>query len=263
MQKRTKLDDALYKLLEEELKKRDCIQELCDEQRPDPLMVAKKYNQEDIALICALFSYGNAKAIVKFLNTLDFSLLKQDDKDIEQKLQNHYYRFQSSQDIIELFKTVKHLESKKSIEEIFKIGYKKQNSVMDGLGSLLSFMYDSNSYRSKGYEFLLGKIPTCKATTTYKRWHMYLRWMIRRDNLDLGLWHDIDTRDLLLPLDTHTFKVGQKLGLIRRKTYDFKAVLEITNALKRYDCHDPVKYDFALYRIGQEKLLDLLIKRLN
>ena len=58
-----------------------------------------------------------------------------------------------------------------------------------------------------------------------------------------------------MPLDTHTFKVGQKLGLIERKVYDFKAVLELTEALKKFDKFDPVKYDFALYRLGQEGIL--------
>ena len=60
---------------------------------------------------------------------------------------------------------------------------------------------------------------------------------------------------MLVPLDTHTFKVGQKFGLIQRKSYDFKAVLEWTESFKELDLDDPIKIDFALYRIGQEKKL--------
>jgi len=56
-------------------------------------------------------------------------------------------------------------------------------------------------------------------------------------------------------LDTHTFNVGKKLGLIDRKSYDFQAVLELTQSLKDIDENDPVKYDFALYRLGQERLI--------
>ena len=114
-------------------------------------------------------------------------------------------------------------------------------------------MYDLNPYRSRGYEFLLGKIPTPKTNSPYKRWHMYLRWMVRHDNLDMGLWSNVDKKDLLVPLDTHTFKVGQKFGLIKRKGYDFRAVLELTESFRKLDFDDPVKFDFALYRIGQEK----------
>ncbi len=58
-----------------------------------------------------------------------------------------------------------------------------------------------------------------------------------------------------MPLDTHTFNVSRNLGLLKRKSYDLKAVFELTEKLKKFDPKDPVKYDFALYRIGQEKLL--------
>ena len=60
---------------------------------------------------------------------------------------------------------------------------------------------------------------------------------------------------MILPLDTHTFKVSQKLGLLKRKTYDLKSAIEITDKLKEFDVNDPIKYDFALYRIGQEKII--------
>ena len=88
-----------------------------------------------------------------------------------------------------------------------------------------------------------------------KRWMMYLRWMVRKDNIDMGLWSKVDTKDLIMPLDTHTFNVSQKLGLLQRKSYDLEAALELTQTLKIFDAADPVKYDFALYRIGQEKML--------
>ena len=65
---------------------------------------------------------------------------------------------------------------------------------------------------------------------------------------------NIDKKDLILPLDTHTFKVSQKLGLLTRKNYDLKSALIITDKLKEFDNFDPIKYDFSLYRIGQEKI---------
>jgi uncharacterized protein (TIGR02757 family) len=54
---------------------------------------------------------------------------------------------------------------------------------------------------------------------------MFLRWMVRDDNLDLGLWKGVDKKDLIIPLDTHTHNVSLKLGLIKRKTYDLQAAI--------------------------------------
>ena len=243
------LNDVI-ELLKKEASSRNTLDELSDE-RPDPLMVAKKYNDEYISLICALFAYGNAKLIVKFLDNLDFTLLE-NEKDTTD---SPYYRFQSTQDVKEFFKTMRLLKASTSIEKKFYEGYKTNYNVMEGLASIISYMYDLNPYRSRGYEFLIGKIPTSKSNSPYKRWHMYLRWMVRLDSLDMGLWSSVDKKDLLVPLDTHTFNVGKKLGLIKRKSYDFKAVLELTESFKKIDIQDPVKFDFALYRLGQEKKL--------
>jgi uncharacterized protein (TIGR02757 family) len=80
-----------------------------------------------------------------------------------------------------------------------------------------------------------------------------MRWLVRKDNIDLGLWKDIKTSNLIIPLDTHTFKIAQKLNLLQRKRYDLKSAVLLTLKLKEFDLNDPVKYDFALYRIGQEK----------
>lgn len=244
----------IYELLKNEANNRNIHTELTND-KPDPLMVAKKYKDEYISLVCALFSYGNAGQIVKFLNTLDFTLLDKDNTTIEKKLDKHYYRFQSSKDVIEFFKTISVLKTKYSLENVFMQGYTIDYNIMNGLKKLISLIYDINPYRSRGYEFLIGKIPDNIITSPYKRWHMYLRWMVRNDKLDLGLWGKVRTKDLLVPLDTHTFKIGQTLGLISRKSYDFKAVLELTDSLKKIDSNDPVKYDFALYRIGQEKII--------
>ena len=60
---------------------------------------------------------------------------------------------------------------------------------------------------------------------------------------------------MILPLETYTFAVSQKLGLLTRKTYDLKSALLISEKLKEFDNKDPIKYDFCLYRIGQEKIV--------
>ena len=241
--------------LDQEVEKRNSQDEISNE-KPDPLLIAKKYNDESIALICALFAYGNVKAIIKFLESLDFSLLEKSDEVIEKELSKHYYRFQKSEDVIALFIALKYLKKRDSIENIFYEGYKKEQNILDGLWNFIATLKEVYPYESRGYSFLIGSVPKkVNSAGTYKRYLMYLRWMVREDELDMGLWSKIDKKDLLMPLDTHTFKVSQKLGLLQRKTYDMKAVLELTKTLQKFDKTDPIKYDFALYRLGQEKIV--------
>jgi uncharacterized protein (TIGR02757 family) len=244
---------SLKERLDREVQNRNKIDELSLD-KPDPLLVAREYNDERIALICALFAYGNAKLIVKFLHSLDFSLLEKNENEIRDALKKSYYRFQNPNDVAEFFITLKRSAELGSLEEIFLRGYQRRKSVLEGLASLIEALRKLNSYDSRGYSFLLSKPPEKGSKSTYKRWNMYLRWMVRDDFLDLGLWKRVDRSTLLIPLDTHTFKVSQKLGLLKRKSYDLKAVIELTEALKRFDENDPIKYDFALYRIGQEGL---------
>jgi len=257
----TKKDKQIKQLLDIEVENRNKNDEISYD-KPDPLMVARRYNDEFIILLCALFAYGNAKLIVKFLDSLDFSLLNQSEEIIEKELKNHYYRFQNSLDVINIFKTFRRMKQENSLENLFYEAYKKENSILEGIDALIQKIHNLSNYNSQGFTFLVSspfkrdKVGLIKenGNAPYKRWNMYLRWMIRDDNLDLGLWKNIDKKDLILPLDTHTFKVSQKLGLLDRKNYDLKSALMITDKLKEFDKFDPIKYDFSLYRIGQEKM---------
>ncbi len=85
-----------------------------------------------------------------------------------------------------------------------------------------------------------------------KRLNMFLRWMVRKDksSVDFGIWKEISPSYLLCPLDVHSGRVARKLGLLKRKQNDWKATVELTNNLKKFDSNDPVKYDFALFGLG-------------
>lgn len=91
--------------------------------------------------------------------------------------------------------------------------------------------------------------------STCKRLCMYLRWMVRPADrgVDFGLWRSIRPKDLLIPLDVHVHRVAIRLGLIRGKNKNWKTVLELTGVLKELEPDDPVKYDFALFNLGQLK----------
>lgn len=110
----------------------------------------------------------------------------------------------------------------------------------------------------KSFDYLL---TAPEGGSTCKRWCMLLRWMGRQDSLDPGLWRagspllpadspGLRASQLVLPLDTHTSRISQYIGLTKRKSMNWKAAVEITDRLRGGDAADPVKYDFALARLG-------------
>lgn len=254
----------IKQLLDNEVSLRNSALELSFD-KPDPLMIAKKYNDEYISLFCALFAYGKATKIVEFLYSIDFALFNESEEQIRESLRGFYYRFQNSEDIINFIIAIKRVKNLDSLQELFLQGYKDKNSVLEGIDYLIKTIYSFSDHSSQGYSFLISspfkrdKLSYIKevSNSPYKRWNMFLRWMVRKDHLDMGLWEKVDKKDLILPLDTHTFHISQKLGLLSRKTYDLKSALLVTQKLREFDKEDPIKYDFALYRIGQEKI-DLL-----
>jgi uncharacterized protein (TIGR02757 family) len=219
---------------------------------PDPLLIARRYQDEYISLVCSLFAYGKASLIVKFLDKIDFF---NNNLDL-------YYRFQTTQDVKEFMTTINRLRDIDSLENIFYSGYKIENNIIDGLSKIISKIREVNNFESDGYNFLIGKTPNksiIKNFSPMKRWNLFLRWMVRKDNIDMGIWTKIDKKDLLIPLDTHLFNVSRKIGLLNRKIYDLQSAIELTNRLKEFDINDPVKYDFAIYRIGQSDRLEEII----
>ncbi|WP_238699061.1 TIGR02757 family protein [Helicobacter sp. MIT 05-5294] len=237
----------LYHLLEEQyylFNTKDSI----NENLPDPLGVAREFPSDKVALFCALFAYGNVHSIVKFLQSCNLNALV-NPKDCAISCTSKVYRFQNNAEIQWFFQTLLNLES---LQEIFYQGY-RCDSILGGIRSLQSTFYRKLDKPTQGLQFLLGLLDS---TSPLKRWNLFLRWVVRKDSLDLGYWEGVKRSDLLLPLDTHTFRIARRLGLLKRKTYDFKAVLELSENLKRFDANDPIKYDFALYRIGQLGLIE-------
>lgn len=90
------------------------------------------------------------------------------------------------------------------------------------------------------------------ANSSAKRICMFLRWMVRKDaaGIDFGIWNKLGPHRLSCPLDIHSARVARKLGLLKRKQNDWKAVTELTSKLRTFDPVDPVKYDFALFGLG-------------
>lgn len=83
-----------------------------------------------------------------------------------------------------------------------------------------------------------------------KRWRMFLRWMVRTEWPDLGLWRRYPAAELAIPLDTHVARISRYLGLTQRKTADARTVQEITATLRAFDAKDPLRFDFGLSHLG-------------
>ena len=134
-----------------------------------------------------------------------------------------------------------------SMEEAIVEGMGKERSLAEGLANLraLFFSADHEKHAEKHFADVL-------SGSAGKRLFMFLRWMVRKDNkgVDFGIWTMINPSELFIPLDFHSGNTARKLGLLKRKMNDWKAVLELTSLLKEFDADDPVKYDFALFGLG-------------
>jgi len=96
-------------------------------------------------------------------------------------------------------------------------------------------------------------LPSPVKGSACKRLNLFLRWMVRQDDVDPGGWNDIPPSRLIVPLDTHLHRICLILGLTQRKQADMKTAREITDAFRKIIPHDPVRYDFSLTRLGIRK----------
>jgi uncharacterized protein (TIGR02757 family) len=95
-------------------------------------------------------------------------------------------------------------------------------------------------------------LPSPAQGSACKRWHLWLRWMVRppTDGVDLGVWSVLRPSDLIVPLDTHVGRIARFVGLTERKDTSWRTAEEVTDGLRRFDADDPVRFDFALAHLG-------------
>jgi len=232
---------------------------------PDPLQFVYKYktkaDREIAALLSACLAYGRVEQIEKDLNnlfdrmgkspyqfTINFNSAK------IKSLAGFKHRFNTGNDIADLLEILKIVLKKfGSIEKAFLAGHKKEDeNIIPALTHFCNLLYSMYERRfgknvGKGIRFLLSSPAN---GSVCKRLNMFLRWMVRSDDVDLGLWKSIDKSKLVVPVDTHIARLCKILGLYKRKTLSIKAAMEITESFKKIEPADPVKYDFALSRIG-------------
>lgn len=225
--------------------------------KDDPVQFPHRFKSlEDVeiaAFLSSLFAYGNRKIFIKKLDEL-FKIMK--NKPLEfvlnfdvEKLKGFNYRFAKDTDIIEVLSLLNKLYSEGgSLRKLFEYGYKLDNSILTMFQTVTDYFY-SNVKNQVGQGFY-HLIPNPKNGGAMKRMCMFLRWMVRKPPVDLGLWDFIETSELLIPLDVHVARLSREMGLLKRSGNDFKAVLELNEALKKFDPKDPAKFDFAIFGLG-------------
>ncbi len=224
---------------------------LIEAKRNDPVIYLDDYIDENdieiIGFIASQFAYGRIAVFMRFLKALfkkmgksPFYFIKKGDFS---NLSGIYYRFQRDRDLIMLFDVLNRIVDEfNSIGNMLKTFY--SGDIRDTLWSVRRHIFSNNGE-------LKFFFPAPSPSNPMKRWNLFLRWMVRKDEIDRGIWDFIDKRDLIVPLDANIFKIGRCLGWTKAKNPSFKAAVEITGALRSLSPEDPLKYDFFLcHRVG-------------
>ena len=223
----------------------------------DPIQIPHKFNlREDIeisAFLTSVISWGNRKMIINNANKMmsimgnspyDF-IINANEKQIDRI--SFIHRTFNSDDLKFFIYSLKNIYlNHGGLEKVF---FSRENE--DKMFESISRFRDI-FFSIEFPERTLKHISNPLKKSSCKRISMFIRWMVRDCNVDLGLWKNIPTSKLSCPLDTHTLRISQKLGIVKRKTNDLLTLNELDKSLRSFDKLDPVKYDFALFGLGVE-----------
>ena len=227
--------------------------------KDDPIqfihLFKEKKDAELAGFIASLFAYGNRKIFIAKLydlfNRADNKILNYIKNGDFSNLKGFEYRFSKDKDIISVFEILNKLyRESNGLEELFEYGFKQSSDIFHMLQTVTDYFY-SLAPKNAGQGFY-HMIPNPAKGGAMKRMNMFLRWMVRKPPVDLGIWEFIQPKDLLIPLDVHVARISRQMGLLTRKSNDFKAVLELTENLRKFSPEDPTKYDFAMFAFGVE-----------
>ena len=223
---------------------------------PDPLEFVRRYkhraDREIAGFIAACLAYGNVTQILKSVEKVlapmgasPAAWLENTDKErIKRTFIAFKHRFTTGAELaVFLFNIKRALNRHGSLENLFLLGYDKDETTVEN--AIYKFV---NNFNVQGRASSLTPRPEHKSS--FKRVNLYLRWMVRKDAVDPGVWTGVSPSKLLIPLDTHMRQVSMKLGITTRKDTSMKTAAEITAYFRTVEPEDPVKYDFALTRAG-------------
>ncbi|MGI8907188.1 MAG: TIGR02757 family protein [Candidatus Sumerlaeaceae bacterium] len=237
----------------------------------DPLQIVHSFHtredREIAALFCALLAYGNVKQILRSLQRLFGAMgnapylfvRNYNHEAAGVALRGFKHRFTDETDVMCLCWLLNQaLQECGTLERFFLKGHDtSEPDVVGAAGRFIENLQKLSFEPHFGRDAMVTKssfkhlLPRADKGSACKRIHLWLRWMIRpADGIDLGLWTGISPDKLIIPVDTHVLRIAQNLGLVKRNTGSLLVAREITAALRGADAGDPVRYDFALCRLG-------------
>lgn len=222
---------------------------------PDPLEFLYDYkdvrDREIVALIASSLAYGRVRQILKSVSAVllrmrpspSVYLKRTPDNEIRKAFRGFKHRFTTGDDISCLLIAMRSaIEEHGSLEKCFLSGIRdKDRTVLEALTSF---------ERELSRRSCLNLIPSPENKSACKRLNLFLRWMVRKDAVDPGGWKKVPASKLIVPLDTHMHRLARELGFTKRKQANLTTAMEITEAFRKIEPDDPVKYDFVLTRFG-------------
>ncbi len=224
----------------------------------DPVGIVHEYPTEDqavVALIVSSLAYGQVKllrsAARQILDSLGDSpratIQSADYEEFVERFDGFLYRMTRAEDVADLCCGIKAgLSQHGSLEAVYQ---QAGESHLERASGFVDFIR-ANRHRTEVARGLRYLLPSPADGSTTKRLHLFFRWVGRGpDAVDLGLW-DIDSSELIMPLDTHTSRICRYLGLTSRKSNDLKTAQAVTASLRDIDPNDPLRFDFAICHLG-------------
>ncbi len=243
---------------------------------PDPLQFVRAQDRDEdrevAGLIASALAYGNVvqikRSIAAVLGALGGrparAVRRLDPREAARRLRRFRHRFNDGRDVAWLLFFMRQmLEQDGTIEAFFARGLAP--GAADVGPALASFsaralaldhggLYGRRALPAgAGVRFFF---PSPAGGSACKRLNLYLRWMARRDGVDLGVWTAVDPAGLVIPLDAHIYAIARRVRLTRYRSPGWPMAVDITRRLRRLDPADPVKYDFAFHRMGLLKKAD-------
>jgi uncharacterized protein (TIGR02757 family) len=225
---------------------------------PDPLELVHEYDRPDdrelVGLVASSLAYGRVSQILGSARA------------VLGRLGEHPARFVAGEPAAAILSSVSDIRHRFTVPEEIGDLLVGAGRVMQAHGSLEACFTSGMKTGDETTAPALGRfvdeiaaaagtrpvslLPLPDRGSACKRLHLFLRWMVRDDDVDPGVWSTVDRSMLVVPLDTHMHRIARRLGLTTRTQADFRTALDVTRAFREFAPDDPVRYDFALTRIG-------------
>jgi uncharacterized protein (TIGR02757 family) len=258
MDKRPRISKGKLEALYHQYNRREFV-------HPDPLQFLYQYedpsDREVAALVASSLAYGRVTQILKSVSFVlermtpspSIFLKLASLETIRNTFAGFKHRFTTAEKLCAMLVGIKKtLEHHGSLRECFSAGIKDDDETI--LPALCAFTRQLTGKANGRLDHL---VPSPVRGSACKRLNLFLRWMVRQDDVDPGGWEDVPVSKLIVPVDTHMHRICLLLGLTTRKQANMATALEITEGFRALAPEDPVRYDFSLTRLGIRQDTDL------